>query len=178
MTQRALMTILALALAGAVACDQQTSDGGESAEAEAPSGDDELETVTSSSSNNSDRYSVVSPKSSVDVGKTSTVEFQVKPASGLKINHEYPWKVTFEGAEAVEVASKTVGRSQIELEDDAATIPVQLRANAEGTHTLAAKGSFSVCNDTKCWVMRDESVEFELAAASESNEEKPSKEGK
>jgi hypothetical protein len=158
---RALTILAMLALGTAVGCDQNTGETDESASATAP----EKTQPESKSSNNQDRYSVTSPGTAVTVGKTQTVEFEVKPASGLKINHDYPWKVSFESAEGVEIASKTVGGSKIELADEAATIPVQLRASAAGEHKLAARGSFSVCNDTKCYVMRDEAVEFELAAA-------------
>lgn len=161
MRHRILIGVAVAALATTVACENESSNSSASAEAKAPS----TTTESNKASNNKDRYSVESPESAVDVGKTGTVEFAVKPSGGLKINHDYPWKVTFEDVEGVEIASKTVGSSKIELADEQATIPVQLRANAAGNHKLSATGSFSVCNDTKCYVMRDEKVEFELAAA-------------
>lgn len=160
MRKTAFVSAVAIALAVASSC-QTNQEQPAPASANAPT------ETSESSTNNRDRYSVESPKSSLPVGTTQTVEFAVKPASGLKINHDYPWKVTFEDAQGVEIASKTVGSDAIELTDDAATIPVQLRASAAGEHKLAARGSFSVCNDTKCYVMRDESVQFELAAADE-----------
>ncbi|MGM0558797.1 MAG: hypothetical protein ACQEVA_20590 [Myxococcota bacterium] len=170
MKKRALIILIVTATAAALGCDNRSGDPAESASANAPAKAE----AESTSSNNEDRYSVESPKSAVTVGKTQTVNFEVKPASGLKINHDYPWKISFEDAGGVEIASKTVGGAKIELSDEAATIPVQLRANAAGDHKIAATGSFSVCNDTKCYVMRDQAVELDLAAKAES---KAGKEG-
>lgn len=161
MRHRIWIGVAVAALSAMVGCEAEPANSSASAAANAPATAGESKQAT----NNEGRYSVVSPKSAVEVGKTGTINFAVKPSGGLKINHDFPWKVTFEDAEGVEIASRTVGGSKIELADDEATIPVQLRANTAGEHRLAATGSFSVCNDTKCYVMRDEKVEFELAAA-------------
>lgn len=160
MKTRALIVVIATALIGVAACEKPADRTAENASAQAPAEGKSTE----STSNNRDRYNVVSPGTSVNVGETQTVQFSIEPTGGLKINHDYPWKVTFEDTDGVDIASPTVGGSKIELADEAATIPVQLRASKDGDHKLAARGSFSVCNDTKCYVMRDEAVEFKLAA--------------
>jgi hypothetical protein len=58
-----------------------------------------------------------------------------------------------------------VGKDAIELKKSGASIPVKLKATAPGAHRLVATADFSVCNDSKCELYRDETVAFEIAAA-------------
>ena len=119
---------------------------------------------------NADRYDVRSPKESVEVGKKAKIELAITPGDDLKINKEFPWKLEFSDHANVQLAQKTITDSQIELDDAEAIIPVMLEAGSPGVHTLKATADFSVCNDTKCYSIRQEQVRFEVAAQEKAGE--------
>ena len=74
----------------------------------------------------------------------ATVAFTVRPGPGLKINPEYPWKVTLSGDAPVSLTQRELRQGALTLRDEAATIPVALTAPA-GAHTIQASVNLSVC---------------------------------
>jgi hypothetical protein len=128
-----------------------------------PATPDEGSAVPASAAHN-DQYSLKSPAAPVVVGQKHRVELAVTPGDGLKINKEFPWKLEFSTPEGVQIAQKQVSGAQIDLADSQATIPLHLEAAVAGKHRLDATGDFSVCNDTKCYVIRDQPLSFKLAA--------------
>jgi hypothetical protein len=112
----------------------------------------------------SDRYDVRSPEKAVSVGQKQTVELAITPGDGLKINKEFPWKLEFSPPKGVQLAQKRVSGDQIDLAESQATIPLHLEADAAGVHKLDATADFSVCNDTKCYVIRDQALSFDVKA--------------
>jgi hypothetical protein len=119
---------------------------------------------SASNSAHDDRYDLRSPDSPVIVGQKQKVELAITPGDGLKINKEFPWKFEFSAPEGVQLAQKQVAGAQIDLAESKATIPMHLEASQAGKHSLDATADFSVCNDTKCWVIRDQKVSFNLKA--------------
>jgi hypothetical protein len=110
-------------------------------------------------------YEVAGPEQPVPVKKATEVTLQIRPAEGFKINKRFSWSFDFESAEGLEVETASVGKDAIRLEDSGASIPVKLKAAKPGAHRLVATGDFSVCNDSKCELYRDETVAFDIAAS-------------
>ena len=155
---------------GVSSCDRsEESAPGATAESVATS-DKSPQNQGASGGAQDDRYSVVSPDRAVAVGQTDQVEFAITPGAGLKINKKFPWKLTFQETEGVEIASKTVSRSSFDLSEDKAAVPVAMRVAEAGEHRVTATGDFSVCTPNKCYSMRDQKVEFSLEAADKEDE--------
>ncbi len=80
----------------------------------------------------------------VEANSPATIAFSVRPGAGLKINPEYPWKVTLSADAPVTISSRELRQGALTLRDEAATIPVALTAPA-GEHTIQASVNLSVC---------------------------------
>lgn len=119
------------------------------------------------------RYAVESPSGKIPVGKKQKVELVIKPASGLKINDEFPWKLEVCDAQGVQLARKAFAKKDIELAEKAATVPVFVEAGAEGPHKLQVAGDFSVCTDKECYVIRNEPLAFNLEATAAAGGSEP-----
>lgn len=105
------------------------------------------------------KYSVVVPEAA-----TETPHFEVKPASGFKINLEYPWKVEFKSASKGELSKTIVKKDDgIALDESRARIDVPFKA-APGAVEVEAVASFSVCNENVCKNYRDEPIMLSLNA--------------
>lgn len=105
-------------------------------------------------------YRVESPAEPLTAGESSTVELAVVPGPNLKINLEYPWKIEFEEVEGLSLATTLLKREALSLSEERATIPLDISAEAAGDYTLNARGNFSVCNDDRCDILRDEALQF------------------
>ena len=162
-----LTTAALLLLAAGAGCDKTDSQSAEATATGATSATGTSSANTNSANTNSankQRYGVLSPREPVAVNKKAKVELAITPADGLKINKDFPWSLEFSETPGVQLAQKSISKAQIDLDDSKATIPVMLEASAAGAHTLEASADFSVCNDTKCYVIRDERLSFDLAA--------------
>ncbi len=105
-------------------------------------------------------------KYSLEIPETlgETPHFAVKPASGFKINLEYPWKVEFKAAKNAELARTVVKRDDgIALDESRARIDVPVSASRESVE-VEAIASFSVCNENVCKNYRDEPIKLSFKA--------------
>lgn len=94
-------------------------------------------------------------------GEAARVGIEVKPAGKLKINPEFPWKLTAEASEQVDIQSPEVKKDSMTLGEATATIPLELVPKTPGKHEVAAKVSLSVCEKDgkkRCFFARDEPV--------------------
>ncbi|RAL23694.1 hypothetical protein DL240_05920 [Lujinxingia litoralis] len=107
-------------------------------------------------------YRVEAPAAPLTVGAESTAELAVVPGPNLKINLEYPWKIEFEEVEGLTMATTLLNRQALQLSEERATIPLRLTPSAAGEYTLKARGNFSVCNDDRCDILRDEALQFKV----------------
>ncbi len=83
----------------------------------------------------------------------SSSAFTITPKSGFKINLEYPWKMS--------ALSPGVNVGEIKLDEETATIGIELpKETLEQKKDFKIKGSFSVCNDEKCLIYRDEEIKL------------------
>lgn len=109
------------------------------------------------------KSTAIEPKSSAPKNKggefrttaISANTFAITPKSGFKINVEYPWKMaSLEGG---------VDVGEIKLDDGKATIGIKIPKEMDPKKDLKVKGSFSVCNDEKCLIYRDEELTLKQA---------------
>lgn len=114
---------------------------------------------------NADRYALGSPNEAIKVGEQGSVAVTIDAADGLKVNEEFPWSIRFEDSEGVKIAQKEFKKGQINLEKHRASIPLTVSVSAPGTHQLNAVGDFSVCNDTQCYVIRNQKLAFNIEAS-------------
>lgn len=155
--------VLLAALALLVAACEKDAPAPEQHEAEAsaptqaaPTPDEDL---------NADRYELVGPRAPVSVGEASDVTLSIKAADGLEINHEFPWSIEFSDADELELEQTTFAGGALQLGERSAEIPLKMAPNSPGEHTLEAVGNFSVCNDTQCYVIRDQKLAFNIEVA-------------
>ncbi len=112
----------------------------------------------------SHQYTMRVEGSEIDVGEESAVELLVLPGPDLKINNEFPWSIEFDEIDGLVVERSKMNWNDMELQDEQATIPVSVTAKEPGQHRLEGRADFSVCNDERCDILRNEPVELILEA--------------
>lgn len=160
--------ILLLALAttlASVGCDQNKSGPVEPSAEEPTSATDETTKPAPAPSSGEVLYAVKGPAQSVKVGEPADVKLSIEPSEGFKINKLFDWNFEFHPNDAVTLESNQISSEGVQLEDSGATIPVKVTAESAGDHELNATGNFSVCNDDKCELYRDQEVTFKLQAS-------------
>ncbi len=80
--------------------------------------------------------------------------FKILPKAGYKINVEYPWKM--------KPGEKGVSVEDIKLDEKKAILELKIPKSLEKS-TLSINASFSVCNDDKCMIYRDEKLKVAQA---------------
>ncbi|AWV89581.1 hypothetical protein [Bradymonas sediminis] len=156
------LLIASVALVLVAACDKSAP---ESPTAQAPVNSIPTNPGGADEDLNADRYALGAPKDAIAVGQKSEVALTIEAADGLKVNEEFPWSITFEDTEGIEIAQKEFKMDELKLENRLASIPVTVSASAPGKHTVNAVGNFSVCNDTQCYVIRNQKLAFNIEAA-------------
>jgi len=113
---------------------------------------------------NSKYYQVQVTPSEVTVGTEAKLVLSVAAVSGWKWNAEYPAKFKVSGPTAVRLGKSefSTRAGDVEAGKTEARITIPATASSQGTFTLDVTGSFSVCNDTSCKIMRDEKVAVEV----------------
>jgi hypothetical protein len=158
---------------GAAPSAEQTSEAAGKAATPGPT-----DRAPSGSNLNEDRYELGAPSEPIAVGQETEVTLTITAADGLKINQEFPWSLSFSDAEGVELAQTDFNKEQLKLGQDTASIPLKLSASSPGEHSLEAVGNFSVCNDTQCYVIRNQKLAFNIEAKGIDAKEMKAKEAK
>jgi hypothetical protein len=109
-------------------------------------------------------YTVQATKTAAKVGEPVKAGFEIKPASGWKINEEYPWKFEVEPGQNLQVAATTINKEQVQLSQAVAKVPVEVTATAAGTYDLKAKGRLSICNPDACHNFQNQEIVFQVEA--------------
>ncbi|MFW5968271.1 MAG: hypothetical protein ACOCV2_12170 [Persicimonas sp.] len=149
-------------LVGLVGCENRNDAApSEAASASEPSAGGE---APANAPGGSEHYRLKSASETIAVDQKSQSGVTIEPTGDLKINEEFPWKIEFAPSDGVELAQGAFEKSDLELSEKAAEIPLLLEVDEAGEHTLEASGDFSVCTDSECFVMRDESLTFEIDA--------------
>jgi phage baseplate assembly protein gpV len=109
-------------------------------------------------------YEVVATPSELGLDQKVSVVVSFTAGTGFHWNDEYPasFQVTGGGAVGIEKGSFSVKAKDVEVTKDAARIAIPLTLRQAGSQELLVKGSFSVCNDTSCKIMRNEEIRLPL----------------
>lgn len=110
------------------------------------------------------QYSVEAPAVTLKTGATVDAKLTIKAGKGLHFNQEYPAKFAVTPAAYAKctkdkLATKT-GEVTFVGQDGLVTIPLQ--GLAAGAGKLEVVGSFSVCSDEQCYILRDEKLALEV----------------
>ena len=101
---------------------------------------------------------------SVVVGADGEARIAIKTADGFKINKDYPWKASVTEIPGLEFKEKSFSKDKWTLNDKDAALTLPVTAKEAGEKDVEAKLSFSVCNDSRCDVIRDHKVTLKVAA--------------
>ncbi len=110
------------------------------------------------------QYAALAPAVVIKVGATADAKLTIKAAKGLHFNQEYPAKFVVTAAAYAKctkdkLAVKT-GDVKFEGVDGVVTVPLQ--GLAAGAGKLEVVGSFSVCSDEQCYILRDEKLSLDV----------------
>lgn len=110
-------------------------------------------------------YTAETSAVTLKVGASADTKLTIRAAKGLHFNQEYPAKFVVTAAAYAKctkdkLAAKT-GEVKFEGNDGVVTIPLQ--GLAVGTGKLEVVGSFSVCSDEQCYILRDEKLAIDVA---------------
>lgn len=109
----------------------------------------------------------------VAAGLPSSISFEVKPGKGLKINPQYPWKLTLDEPEGEGVTLEqglVLKKDVMTLDASHAVIPITLTASSDGEYELQGSLNLSVCekgDEARCLWFTDEPVTLKVKAKSE-----------
>ncbi|MFB6351322.1 MAG: hypothetical protein ABEN55_24325, partial [Bradymonadaceae bacterium] len=135
------------------------------ASAESPSADEASQGGAANTGDN--RYQTTVEPGTITAGDSQRVKLAVVPASGLKVNREYPnWTLKVTPPDGVEMETTTFSSDDFTLDDAGARVSTTLSAADPGTYKLSGTAGFSVCNDETCHIMRDEQLAFRLHVSS------------
>jgi hypothetical protein len=112
---------------------------------------------------NAKYYSVQISPAEVPASTEASVVVAIVPASGWKWNAEYPAKFKLSSADGVKLGKSefSTRSGDVQADKDATRLSVPGVVAGAGAHSIDVTGSFSVCNETSCKIMRDE--KFTLA---------------
>jgi hypothetical protein len=112
----------------------------------------------------SEHYTMRVEGAEVAAAEPAQLELQLLPGPDLKINLEFPWTIEFEEQEGLELPAGVLDASAMELTDEVARIPMDVTVTEAGTREVTARANFSVCNDDRCEILRDQKLQFSVHA--------------
>ncbi len=151
--RRIAVVLGALIMAVTVGCEREEFDPEATAEGAS------VETTSGSH-----QYLTRVDEADLEVGQPQTVTIQVFPKEDLKINLEFPWSIEFLDNDELELDQVEWDQESIEMSEEQAEIPLTVTAASAADHRLEARANFSVCNDDRCYIFSDESLEFVVHA--------------
>jgi len=110
-------------------------------------------------------YEAVIAPTEVGLNEKASVVVSLTAGSGYHWNDEYPasFKVSAGETVGIEKADFSVKTKDIEVTREAARMTVPMVVKAAGVQELLVKGSFSVCNETSCKIMRNEEIRLSFS---------------
>ena len=159
MTQRISLTAIALVLA-LPACDRQ--------EKVAPARAATPHAAGGASAAGGARFAISGLSQQATVGAAGAVTLEVTPTGPLKINPEFPWKLTLESPPAeLGLASPVIEKGAMSFTTSKATVPIAVNPSAAGGYTLEGTIDLSVCEATgskRCFLERAKPVSITVEA--------------
>ena len=164
--RRRLLASLAVAVIAALGACDRSPPGPETAAAEQPAEKTAGEQGAAAETPSDDRFRAVVEPAEIEAGSKTDVTLELRAGEGLKVNEEYPnWSLEFSPPKGVELASPTFEAEAFSLGRKAARVETTLQASKPGSSRLDAVANFSVCNDDRCHILRDEPVSFQVEVA-------------
>lgn len=108
----------------------------------------------------SDQYQIQVVEAEHQAGAQETLLVEVLPGPNLEINLEFPWALRLPQVEGLEFQSPELKRDELDLTLERAQLPVKFQAAQAGVYEVEARADFSVCNDDRCDILRDEPLSF------------------
>lgn len=163
MRTRIVVFSLSLAVA-AVACNKSDVNATEAAQSAAtmPAGaaNAAVPTAAPAKRKSNKQYTVVVRPVSMKVGGKTVAKLVIEPAAGLKFNKDFPSKFVVTAGRHASCDKKKLSakKGDVKVDGKKGTVSVPLTAIAAGTGDLSIMGSFSVCSDEQCYVLRGEQL--------------------
>ncbi|MBM4354283.1 MAG: hypothetical protein FJ109_10890 [Deltaproteobacteria bacterium] len=109
-------------------------------------------------------YEAAAVPNEVGLNEKVSVVVSFTAGSGYHWNDEYPARFEVSGGEGVGIEKRefSVKTKDVEVSKDAARITIPVVVKESGAQDLLVKGSFSVCNETSCKIMRNEEIHLPL----------------
>ena len=92
----------------------------------------------------------ITPSGSYAAGKAGEAQIVLDAKPPFHVNEKYPYKFKLKDAPGLTFANAVVGKDNVKLETQRATMSVPFTVKDAGKHTLAGQFSFSVCTEDKC----------------------------
>ena len=104
------------------------------------------------------RYSVAVAPTTIKVGGKATTTLTIKPGKGLHFNKDFPSKFVVNAGQHAkcDVAKLSKKSGHVKVVGHEGVVSIPLSAVAAGSEKLSIQGSFSVCSDEQCYVLRGE----------------------
>jgi hypothetical protein len=116
----------------------------------------------------SDKYKLSVTPGQIPAGKTSRVELSVEASSGLKVNKEYPWRLSLTAADRLSISETEFDKNSLRLKKDRAIAQTFIRARESGEHEIKMNADFSVCNEDRCYRISEDKLSLKLGASGKS----------
>ncbi|MSQ82180.1 MAG: hypothetical protein EXR77_04575 [Myxococcales bacterium] len=110
------------------------------------------------------QYRIEAAQVRLKVGAAAAARMVIKPGPGLHFNAEYPAKFTVAAAAFAKAAKEklTSKDGDVKVDGETGVVTVPLQGLAAGAGALVITGSFSVCNDEQCYILRDEKLTLQV----------------
>ena len=93
----------------------------------------------------------------IKAGEKGAVQVVFVPVKGMKINKEYPWKMTVDAPEQLGLEKNKLKKGDLNVvSDKEAFFLLNFSPLKKGDYELVAKTSYSVCDDKSCKLPRAE----------------------
>ncbi|MBM4345117.1 MAG: hypothetical protein FJ100_17235 [Deltaproteobacteria bacterium] len=110
------------------------------------------------------QYRAESSEVRIKAGATASARLIIKPAAGLHFNAEYPAKFAVTAAAyAKSTKDKLTSKDgDVKIDGDLGVLTIPLQGLAAGAGALQITGSFSVCSNEQCYILRDEKLALQV----------------
>lgn len=108
-------------------------------------------------------FTVSSTPDALEGSGPNAILVQLKPVAGYKWNLEYPtlFKVDAKAGVSTDKAAYSVAEGSVTATESGADIPIRLQLE-KGAEGLALLGNFSLCQEDRCKLFRNEKLAIPL----------------
>ncbi len=110
------------------------------------------------------QYRLEASEVRLKAGATGSARLVIKPATGLHFNAEYPAKFSVTAAAFAKSTKDklTSKEGDVKIDGDLGVLTIPLQGLAAGAGALQITGSFSVCSNEQCYILRDEKLALQV----------------